>query len=345
MNSKLLLAVAFFIIMVELLVITFIVDATKNKIIDSLITEKFKTEKTLASQISHSLKQDLAGVEDLLSLAALSSEIQTENAQVCQKKLSQIFPVIERKIANLVRINEQGIIYCAINRASIGINVLTNKDLANLIQKPSNKAVLHRVIFSPISKKHVAGMHVPVFTEKGEFKGSIGGVIYFEELEKKYFKDFNLLERGHLILIDDNGDVLYHQKKPEMVGKNLLAKDLLNQVSNKNDYQNKIERVLENTKNNTPSFIRYSYPPNPEMIAAYYPVEIFPDRHWAVVVTVPVEDIVNQVDENSLIAGFKNFSTLSIAMIVVVMVTQISLFVYLIAHMSKHVQRLTNKKL
>lgn len=344
MVNRQLLAVAFFIVMVELLVITLIVDATKNKIFDSLIVSRFDTEKTLASQVAHSLEEDLLGVQDMLQLAALTPGIQTGNAEVCQKELDRVFPVIEKKIANLVRINSDGGIYCAVNRASIGINVLVNEDLKNLIQAPEHRPVIHRVIFSPVSNKNVVGIHVPVFTSSGQFKGSIGGVVYIDELEEKYFKDFQVLKRGRLMLLDDNGDVLYHPVFPELVGKNLLSEEIQAQIVDRESYKNQVGKVLKDVKSNRPSFISYHYPPNPEMIAAYYPVEILPDRHWVVVVAVPVEDIIDQVDEDTLIAGFKNFTILSIGMVAVVLLTQIVLFAYLITHLSSHIKRMYNKQ-
>lgn len=340
--NKNMLAIAFLIIIAELLVITFIIDATKNKIRESLITGAYEKEKTIAAATAKSLEQDLLAIADMLSLVAQSQAIQTGNASSCQEKLDEVFPVISKKIANLVRINEKGDIYCAVNRASIGINMLTNEDLKKLIKDPVPLPVLHRVVFSPVSNKYVAGIHVPVFTEKGDFKGSIGGAIYFDELEKKYFKDIVLLERGRLFLLDDNGDVLYHPAYPQIVGKNLLSKELLALMpeAQRSDFKNQLEQILADIQKNKVGFARYNYPPEPERIAVYHPVAIFENRHWAVVVTVPVEDIINQVDKDSLIAGFTNFSALAIATVAVVLITQISLFVYLIAHMSSHIKRM-----
>lgn len=340
MLQKRLLAIAFIIVIVELLLVIFIIDATRNKISQSLILTAYEKEKLVASQISHSLEQDFIAVQDMLNLVALSPEIQTGTDSACQAKLTQVFPIIEKKIANIVRINEKGIVYCAVNRDSIGINVLTNKELKDFFDVPDHKPTLHRIVLSPVSKKYVAGIHVPVVTPKGEFKGSIGGVVYFDELEKKYFKDFKLLERGRLTLIDDNGDILYNPVFPEIVGKNLLSDEILNQISelDREDYKSQIAMVLSGIRENVVGTARYHYYPNPEMIAVYHPVEILENRHWAVLVSVPIEDIINQINKESLIAGFKNFSILGVAMIAIVFITQISLFVYLIRHIVQHLK-------
>ena len=338
MGQKKLLAIAFIIVIVELLLIMFLVDATKNKISQSLILNAYEVDKQLAAQISRSLEQDLKSVQNKLSLIALFPEIQTGSSESCNKKLDQVFPLVEGKVANLVRINEKGELYCAINRESIGINVLENEDLKKIILAPEHKPVLHRVVLSSVSNKYVAGIHVPVFSGGGHFRGSIGGVVYFDELKNKYFKDFTLLESGRVMLIDDNGDVLYHPTSPELVGKNLLSDEIVNQLSelDREDYKRQLEQVLDSIRHNVAGTADYQ--PNSEMIAAYHPVEILEDRHWAVVVMIPIEEIVNQVDKDPLIAGFKNFSALAMAMIATVLITQISLFVYFISHLNKHLK-------
>ena len=339
MGQKKLLAIAFIIVIVELLLIMFLVDATKNKISQSLILNAYEVDKQLAAQISKSLEQDLKAVQNKLSLIALFPEIQTGSSESCSKKLDQVFPLVEGKVANLVKINEKGELYCAINRESIGINVLENEDLKKIILAPEHKPVLHRVVLSSVSNKYVAGIHVPVVSQ-GVFEGSIGGVVYFDELKDKYFKDFTLLESGRVMLIDDNGDVLYHPTSPELVGKNLLSDEIVNQLSelDREDYKRQLEQVLDGIRHNVSGTIQYQYQANSEMIAVYHPVEILPDRHWAVIVTVPLEEITSQVDKDPLIAGFKNFSALAIAMIVTVLITQISLFVYFISHLNKHLK-------
>lgn len=337
--SKKLFVVAFVIVTVEIITIIFLIYITRNKISENLIAQKIKTEQTIVSQLSKSLKNDLSSVESMLNLIALNPEIQSDRANDCQKKLSQVFPVIEKKIANLVRINKEGTIYCAVNRASIGIDVLKNQDLNKFIKSPEHKPILHRIVLSPVSNKYVAGLHVPVLSVNGEFKGSIGGVIYFDELKEKYFKDFKLLETGYLILIDDNGDILYHQKSPDFVGKNLLSEETLKLIPEREGYKKQVEEVLVNIRQNKPSFVRSSFKPYPEMVSSYYPVEIFSDRHWAVVVTVPVKEIENQVDESSFISGFKNFTILTLAMISIILITQIMLFFYLIKHVSDNIKK------
>ena len=101
-------------------------------------------------------------------------------------------------------------------------------------------------------------------------------------------------------------------------------------------YKRQLEQVLDSIRHNVAGTADYQ--PNSEMIAAYHPVEILEDRHWAVVVMIPIEEIVNQVDKDPLIAGFKNFSALAMAMIATVLITQISLFVYFISHLNKHLK-------
>jgi hypothetical protein len=331
--SKQLLGLAFFIIMVEILAIMVMVNATKDKIESGLIDEEFKRELSTASQAAHSLKQDMLGIENLLSLVAQSPEIQSESSDVCNTKLDQVFTILNKKVGNVVRINEKGVIFCAVNRDAIGRNALTDPGIASIIKDPEHKPVLRRITFSDLSNKYVAGIHLPVFNKSGRFIGTIGGVIYFDELDEKYFKDFTLLDTGTLMLIDDNGDMLYNSTFPEFVGKNLLSDEVVNQVSDQEDYQAKTKEVLANVGNNRPSFMRYYDPPQPEMIVTFYPVEMLPGHYWAVGISVPADEVINQLNNDSLIGGFKNFSALAVAMVTIVFVTQICLFLWLISRM------------
>lgn len=343
-NKSNLLIIALLIVLAELLMVAFVVDAVKQRLVGGLISQESEKDRIIAHQITRSIDEDIKNVQDKLLLISQKPEVSIGNAAACQAQLEKVFEVLQSKVTNLVRIGRDGKIYCALNKNAIGVDVLANKTFKGMFDDAEHKPILHRATFSSISNQFVAGIHIPVFSEKKEFLGTIGGVIYLSELEEKYFKNLVLYERGELTLIDDNGDILYNPKSKELIGKNLLSDEIVSQLEEegRGEYKKQMQQVLADISGNRNSVVRYRYSPEPEKLAIFYPFEILPGRHWAAVVTVPIDDIVEQLDKSSLVSGLKSFSTLLYAMIAIILVTQVSLFGYLISHVQRNSKEVGN---
>ena len=341
MPSRSLITIALLIVLVEILVIGFIVNSVQKNLVEGLIAQNIEKERVIVAQVARSLEQDVKTVHDKLYLLAQRADIATGSKLDCQNEIEYAFPLLKSHAANLLRTDKKGDIYCAINKDSIGINVLGNADFKQMFEDPEHKSIIHRTAFSTVSNQYVIGVHVPVYSRDGkEFLGSLGGAIYLSELGEKYLKNLTLPKQGDMTLVDDNGDLLYapSPESQKYIGKNLLAEEILALMPDatvKEKYVTLVKELLSEVKQGRTGISRYNNPPEPEKLSVYYPVKVSDERYWAVAMNVPVEDITRQIDDSSLISGFKSFSALFIAMVAVILVTQIGLFSYLISNSRK----------
>ncbi|OGL87784.1 hypothetical protein A3I42_04485 [Candidatus Uhrbacteria bacterium RIFCSPLOWO2_02_FULL_49_11] len=67
--------------------------------------------------------------------------------------------------------------------------------------------------FQAATGEWLIAINIPVFTTDGTFGGSLGGAINLVDIYENYLKDNVFAQRGYVILVDDNGDYLYHLPK------------------------------------------------------------------------------------------------------------------------------------
>lgn len=335
-NSKLTIIV-FIIVTLELLSIVFLSRSIKDKLDSNLVAEEIKKQQVLTRNLASSIESDTVNIQDKLSLIAQREGIREGRGEECNQELEKAFSILKSKIANLVRADAKGQIYCALNKDSIGIDITKNVDLKRLIEQPDHPVVVHRITFSSVSNQYVAGLHIPVYDAHGKFLGSLGGVIYFNELEEKFFRDLTLVKKDDLGLIDDNGDILFSTNSA-LIGKNLLSEEIIKLIpeNQKDQYNKLLKQALKDASDSKSATVRTHFSPGSEKTTVYYPIELTPEHHWLVSMSIPVEEIINQVEQDPLILGLKNTSVLIIGTIAIVLITQVSLFYYLMAHIKKN---------
>ncbi len=334
-NTKLIFTV-FTIVVVEIALIVFLARAIKDKLNSSFLASEIENQQTFARNLAKHIEDDIAGINDKLSLMTQRTEIASGGATECNRELAESFEILGSKVANLVRVNAKGVIYCAINKDAIGIDVTENEDLKKLFGDPSHPAVVHRITFSPVSNQYVAGLHIPVYDANGKFAGSLGGVIYFSEIEEKFFRGLASGNKN-LTLIDDNGDIL-HTKSSDYIGKNLLSDEILKLIPEnmKEEYLRLIKQALLDASEGRSVTLHSKYTSEPERVAVYYPITLTPGRHWLLSISIPVSEITNQLNRNPFVSGLSNYLVLVIGIIAVVLLTQFYLFYFLMGHLKKY---------
>ncbi len=334
-NSKLIITV-FIVVTAELLSIVFLAQSTRDKLYSNLVAQEIEKRQVLARHLAQHIEDDTVNVQDKLSLIAQRLEIRSGSSAECNHQLDQAFQALKSKISDLVRADAKGQIYCASNKDAIGIDITKDQDLKRLIEDPNHPSVVHRITFSPVSNQHVAGLHIPVYGVSGKFVGSLGGVIYFGEFEEKFFNGL-IIEKNNLELIDDNGDILYSTSK-ELVGKNLLSPEIVKLVpeNKQEEYSQLLKQALVDASQGKSSTVSTSFPSSRDETKVYYPIKLTAGRHWLISMSIPLKEIIYKVDQDSLILHVKSSSILIISIITIVLVTQISLFYYLMAHLKKH---------
>ena len=290
-------------------------------------------ELEVAASVANSLESEIVNLQEKLYLISHIPEVQNTNED-CNRKLDESFQGVERKIGNLGRVNKEGYFACSINSALIGTKAENlGSYISDIFKDPQHKPVMSRAIKPPGAPGFIVAVHVPVYDVNGEFDGTIGGAIYFNELNDKFFKDVRFTENSHVVLLDDNEDILHHDVA-DLIGKNISSPELA-EIADPENYRN----MISESSLNGSGVIRYLFA-GEDKIGAFNIVDIFPNRKWVVLISTPAKEIENKLDTLQVNKLFRNFLLLNLFIIL----SSSAIFIYLII---KNVRQLeeTNKKL
>ncbi len=278
-------------------------------------TESYKAQQTiLANQVAETLSNNLSNFENQLQIMATMPEVQNiQNVEQCNTKLNELLKVGRRQLGNLARVDPSGRFACSVNESLIGQDSAQyGSYITDLINDPEHKPVLSRQTKQPGADSFLVGLHVPVF-EGETFSGTIGGALYFSKFQDAYLKSVKFGNGGHAVLMDDNADILYHPSL-EQNGKNLLDQNIIAFF----EPQDTMRKLVKEVKAGRSGTFDYSVQGTAK-IGLYKTFKVpGKDRYWAVVVTIPSEDIAQAIDDaginNVLLALFLLFTS-SIALL------------------------------
>jgi len=110
------------------------------------------------------------------------------------------------EIISITRINEKGIItYSPSYSNIIGVDISKQKHVQELLKHPK---ITISDVFTPAEGGKAIALHVPVF-KGNSFKGSIGILINFKTVAKRYLADIRIGKTGHAWVVSRDGIELY----------------------------------------------------------------------------------------------------------------------------------------
>ncbi|MBC7766958.1 cache domain-containing protein [Arenimonas sp.] len=259
----------------------------KKNIKDNLIIEYGKQEHLIALQLAQILELELSQRQAELKLIATLPEVMSGDTATCNKKLKEIFQDKNNKLGNYGRVDKDGYFKCSLNDKLIGLKGETlGTYIKDIFEDPEHKPVMSRAIKPVGADGYLIAIHVPVFDEKGNFSGTVGGAIYLKDLKDKYMKDVEITNGGSIAIYDDDGTVIHHYK-PELIGTNFINPDFQKRVSNTTKTPNKTLKEIKDGVSGTRTYVF----DNEEVIASYDPIHIFMGRNWRIVVNLPTSTV------------------------------------------------------
>lgn len=257
-------------------------------------TQDYKQQQLLlANQVAETLGNNFVNVENQLKLMATIPEVRDyEDTGVCNAKLAELLQINQKQLGNLGRTDPNGVFVCSVNQAIIGQDSAAyGPYVRGLINDPSHKPVLGRLTHPVGAESLVTALHVPVYRD-GAYHGSIGGAMYFNKFQDGYLKSIKFGNSGHVVVMDDNADILYHPS-PLQNGKNLLDPAILKFF----EPQATMRNLAKQVKAGKSGSIEYSVQ-NKQKIALYKTFAVADtNRHWSVIVTIPEEDIADAINQ------------------------------------------------
>lgn len=292
-------------------IVWFLAKGTQEDIEETVIEQFGRQEEVIAQQIAQMLEMEIAGVKEKLILISQIPEVRSGDSEACGAKLKEVSGVMKVPLGNLGRMNKDGLFYCGVRDSIIGVDGTRYDYLRKIIADPIHEPVLSRAVLFEYADRteYLAALHVPVFDEGGEFLGTLGGAIYFDEIEEKYLGGVEVFEKGYVAVQDDNGDILYHPTT-DLVGRNVHDEYMRKVLSESQELQ----ELVEDAQTGKTGVTKYVYLGELK-IATYRPAHVFEDRYWPVFVTATIaetEGVVAPLIANLQIRVFVIFSILAL---------------------------------
>lgn len=271
----------------------------QNRLTENVLEQYQRQEHLIANEVAQNLESNIESIREKLSLIASMPEVKTGDQATCTAKLQEVFAILDSKLGNLGRVDQNGIFRCSLNKALVGVDAKTLGDyIKQIINDPEHKPVLSRAIVPPGITTYVSGLHVPVFDQNQKFLGTVGGGVYFNELQEKYLQNITLAQNGYVVLLDDNGDILYHPTA-ELIGKNISQQEVKKRFSDSPAF----DAAMAAAQQGKTGQLRYTFE-GQEKVAVYRPAQVLPDHHWIVFITVPVQDAAAELSYIGLNTAF-----------------------------------------
>ena len=255
---------------------------------------KIFSEEQLGStkNIAESFESEIKNIENYLNLLALDKDIREGDSETCNKKLEEALNHFKGELNNIGRVNKEGIFHCDALQSLEGVNGINYDYLKELFEDPEHKPTLSRGInfkYNDGSQEELLALHIPIYDSDGNFDGTVGAAVYLDEIGENFLSDIEILKDGYIVLIDDNGDVLYHPTQEHITNFWTNASP---------DRDPKLGEIVKDGIAGNSGIKNYYF--NEEKIATYSPANIFEDRTWMVFANFPVESAKESLISSSL---------------------------------------------
>ncbi|MGC1391658.1 MAG: ATP-binding protein [Bacteroidales bacterium] len=172
---------------------------------DTAVTRLNEEELIHAEQAARGIEDFFAISARNLSILARMGEI-IDNDSIENNLLKLFYEDNQEQISAITRMDEKGIIkYCFPISGSIGKDISEQKHVLEIL---SNHKTVTSDVFKSVEGYYAIALHVPVF-RSSEFKGSIGILIKFESLAKRYLQVIKIGETGYSWVASRDGTILY----------------------------------------------------------------------------------------------------------------------------------------
>jgi hypothetical protein len=286
-HFALILIIVVSVITVAFLVTAWILSNNAKTNIRSTVEEQFaELELEVAEGAANVLEDKMSSIIDELLIIAQFQDVNDGNAESCNVLLEEVSKNMEFIGLGLHRTKKDGTLHC-------GTEIPEFKrieDHTNIDHVHSNESDPFISYGSTIKDEEgeilefIFNIDVPVYNEDGDFDGTLGVFFNSNDLHDQFLADANITEGGYFIIVDDNGDMLFHPNEGSS-GKNVVERA---SVGAYDDFVG-LEELLMAAKDGLSGHGRYFYN-DIWKVAAYHPANLEENRHWGVILTTPVDE-------------------------------------------------------
>lgn len=282
-----------------------------NDLTQAAATDIERSQKAAATTVAREVERYFYDVQKRMEIIALTPAVRDAvRSEACNQNLQDLLEVNSKELNNLGRINKNGMFECAVNRTIIGEPSSKYGTYFETIAKdPYHQPVMTKLIFPTGAASGVIAVHVPVYNSKSQFNGTIGGAVYFNELQSRILTGVGVTKNSLVSLYDTNFDVIY-DADPLVSGKNLLSADVSRYYSPQNATTSISEKIKHPDSEET---LVYNFRGSPYQVI-YKKVPVI-GRNWTVAVAVPQQDIADAVNRQAATGLFIGVLSLLVLMV------------------------------
>lgn len=301
----------------------------------NLTNQFYAQEKLIGEETNNLLRAEMLSLQDKLHIISQIPSVRTaDNTEACNQQLQAVRDSMNIKVNNIGRVDVNGKFVCSLNPALIGLEAANfGEYITDIFKDPQHKPVMSRATRVPNVEGQIFAIHIPVYDEDGNFDGTLGGAIYFSDLEKNYLKNIVFANSGYIVLFDDNGDILYHPQ-PDIMGKNYFSAEYQTGSPTSIIITSKIKEAIAGNIGT----LRYTTNAGEEKIAVMYPIEIFPGRKWIANITVPVKEIESTIFNTEIKTLF---TVLTLGGVTAIILPPFIILLYLLFTIFRPISRVT----
>jgi PAS domain S-box-containing protein len=172
---------------------------------NNAITKLHEEQRIHAKQAARGIENFFATWTRTLDALAKMDEV-ADNDAVGQRLLKLFYEANQEQIMSITRLDERGVIIHNFPAgSSVGTDISGQKHVRELLR--DHQPVISDV-FRAVEGVDAIALHVPVF-RGAEFKGSVGILVNFESLAKRYLDVIQIGETGYAWVVSRDGTILY----------------------------------------------------------------------------------------------------------------------------------------
>lgn len=279
------------------LIVGFAVLSEVKRQLVEVSSDSYRQQQALVvDQVSDTLSNNIVNIENQLRVMASIQRVRDiSNPEVCNTRLKELLQINQKQLGNLGRTDTAGYFACSVNPALIGQDTARyGSYVHDLINDPEHRPVLGRIKRPAGSESLSVGLHVPVY-DNGQFYGTLGGAIQFNQFQDSYLSKVRFGENGYIVVVDDNGDLIYHPDKT-MHGRNLMDPEILDNF----DPKQRMSSLMESVKDGSEGQFNYKVD-GVDKIAIYksFPIPGI-GRNWGVVATIPSAELDKAIVQSGI---------------------------------------------
>ncbi|MBU3914212.1 PAS domain S-box protein [bacterium] len=255
-------------------------------------------------------KQAVRGIENYFSHYSRELGNLSKNANIVhlssngKRLMGSYYETNAGEISAISRVDSKGLIRYSVPFAkqAIGVDISQQEHIKKIIR---THEIVVSDVFQAVQGYPAIAMHVPVLNG-AEFNGTIGILIPFQNIAKRFLENIKIGDEGYAWVISEKGIMLYDPKRKKV--------DLtpINQEYQLESFQKLVhEMIIGNS--GTAMLLEYNRTSTDEkrtIHVVYYPIKLG-QTHWSIAVATPEDQVL------AAMQGFRNRFLLVTLLIVV----------------------------